>query len=51
MITGMKGGKILVDPILAVGVIFLSAILGVLSSAYPALHASQMDPTEALRAL
>ncbi len=51
MITGMKGGKIFIDPILAMGVIFLSAILGVLSSAYPALHASKMDPTEALRAL
>jgi putative ABC transport system permease protein len=51
MITGMKGGKILIDPILAMGVIFLSAILGVLSSAYPALQASKMDPTEALRAL
>jgi putative ABC transport system permease protein len=51
MVTGMKGGKIFIDPVLAIGVIFLSAILGVLSSAYPALHASKMDPTEALRAL
>ncbi len=51
MITGMKGAAIPIDPILATGVILLSAILGVLSSAYPALHASKMDPTEALRAL
>jgi putative ABC transport system permease protein len=51
IITGLKGGKIHVDPVLAIGVIFLSAIIGILSSAYPALHASKMDPTEALRAL
>ena len=51
IITGMKGGKIHIDPVLAIGVIFLSAIIGILSSAYPALHASKMDPTEALRAL
>jgi len=51
MITGMKGGRTFIDPMLAIEVIFLSAIIGVLSSAYPALHASKMDPTEALRAL
>jgi putative ABC transport system permease protein len=51
MITGMKGGRIFIDPVLAIGVIFLSAIIGILSSVYPALHASKMDPTEALRAL
>lgn len=51
MITGVKGWRIFIDPILAMGVIFLSAIIGVLASAYPALHASRMDPTEALRAL
>jgi len=51
IITGMKGGRIHIDPVLAIGVIFLSAIIGILSSAYPALHASKMDPTEALRAL
>jgi putative ABC transport system permease protein len=51
IITGMKGGKIHIDLVLAIGVIFLSAIIGILSSAYPALHASKMDPTEALRAL
>jgi putative ABC transport system permease protein len=51
MITGMKGGKIFIDPLLAVGAIFLSALIGILSSAYPAVHASKMDPTTALRAL
>jgi putative ABC transport system permease protein len=51
MITGIKGGKIFVDPLLAIGAIFLSAVIGILSSIYPALHASKMDPTAALRAL
>jgi len=51
MITGMKGGKIVIDPLLAIGAIFLSALIGILSSAYPAIHASKMDPTTALRAL
>lgn len=51
MITGTKGLRIFVDPLLAIGAVFLSAFIGILSSAYPALHASKMDPTEALRAL
>jgi putative ABC transport system permease protein len=51
MITGMKGGALVIDPWLAVGAIFLSSLIGVLSSAYPAIHASKMDPTTALRAL
>lgn len=51
IITGVKGGTIHIDPLLAMGAIFLSAILGVLSSAYPAIHASKMDPTAALRSL
>jgi putative ABC transport system permease protein len=51
MITGMKGGKIFIDPWLAIGAIFLSSLIGILSSAYPAIHASKMDPTTALRAL
>jgi putative ABC transport system permease protein len=51
MITGTKGLRIFIDPLLAIGAVFLSAFIGILSSAYPALHASQMDPTEALRAL
>ena len=51
MITGVKGGKIFIDPLLAIGAIFLSSLIGILSSAYPAIHASKMDPTTALRAL
>lgn len=51
MVTGMKEGRMLIDPTLAVGVISLSSVIGVLSSIYPALHASKMDPTAALRAL
>jgi putative ABC transport system permease protein len=51
IITGIKGGGILIDPALAVGVVFLSVTMGILSSIYPAIHASKMDPTTALRAL
>ena len=51
MITGIKGGKWVIDPFLAIGAIFLSSLIGILSSAYPAIHASKMDPTTALRAL
>jgi len=51
MITGMKGGALVIDPWLAIGAIFLSSLIGILSSAYPAIHASKMDPTTALRAL
>jgi putative ABC transport system permease protein len=51
MVTGIKGGRILIDPVIGLAAVFLSALIGILSSAYPALHASKMDPTEALRAL
>jgi putative ABC transport system permease protein len=51
MLLGMKGVRWVMDPLLAFGAIFLSALTGILSSVYPAIHASQMDPTEALRAL
>jgi putative ABC transport system permease protein len=51
MITGVKGGSLVIDPWLAMGAIFLSSLIGILSSAYPAIHASKMDPTTALRAL
>ena len=51
IITGIKGGGISIDPVLAAGVIFLSVTMGILSSIYPAIHASKMDPTTALRAL
>jgi putative ABC transport system permease protein len=51
VITGVKTAGWTVDPFLAIGSIFLSAFIGILSSAYPAIHASKMDPTAALRAL
>jgi putative ABC transport system permease protein len=51
VITGVKGGTITIDPLLAIGAVFLSAFIGILSSAYPAIHASKMDPTVALRSL
>ncbi len=35
----------------ATGAIVISLVVGILASLYPALHASKMDPTEALRAL
>jgi len=51
MVLGMKSVRWAIDPGLAIGAIFLSVLIGVLSSLYPAIHASKMDPTEALRAL
>ena len=50
-LTGIKAGRIIIDPLLATGAIFLSALIGILSSAYPAIQASKMDPTVALRSL
>jgi putative ABC transport system permease protein len=51
MALGMKSVRWIIDPSLAIGAIFLSALIGVLSSIYPALRASKMDPAEALRSL
>ncbi len=51
LLTGVKAGYISIDPLLAIGAIFLSSLIGILSSAYPAIHASKMDPTTALRSL
>jgi putative ABC transport system permease protein len=51
ILTGIKGGGVFIDPVLAVGVVCLSIMVGILSSIYPAIHASKMDPTMALRAL
>jgi putative ABC transport system permease protein len=39
------------DPLVAVGAVFLAVVLGVLASLYPAMTASKMDPSEALRTL
>jgi len=46
-----KDAKLLWDGWVAGGSIALALVLGLLASLYPALHASRMDPTEALRAL
>ncbi len=46
-----KNAKLLWDGWVAGGSVGLALILGLLASLYPALHASKMDPTEALRSL
>ena len=46
-----KNAHLIWDTTIACGSIGLALILGILASLYPALHASKMDPTEALRAL
>lgn len=39
------------DPIVAVGAVVLAVVIGLLASLYPAMTASRMDPSEALRTL
>jgi putative ABC transport system permease protein len=39
------------DPMMAAGAVGLALLLGLVSSAYPALAATRLDPNEALRAL
>jgi len=46
-----KNAHLIWDGTVAFGSIGLALALGLLASLYPALHASKMDPTEALRAL
>jgi putative ABC transport system permease protein len=46
-----KNAHLIWDTTIAFGSIGLALTLGLLASLYPALHASKMDPTEALRAL
>ena len=46
-----KNAHLAWDATVAFGSIGLAVTLGLLASLYPALHASKMDPTEALRAL
>ena len=46
-----KNAHLVWDFAVAFGSIGLALTLGLLASLYPALHASKMDPTEALRAL
>jgi putative ABC transport system permease protein len=40
-----------IDPLVAGGAIFLAVLIGLLASIYPAMTASRMDPSEALRTL
>jgi len=46
-----RNAQLMFEAWVAVGSISLALLLGLLASLYPALHASRMDPTEALRAL
>jgi len=46
-----KNAHLVWDSAVALGSLGLSLGLGLVASLYPALHASKMDPTEALRAL
>ena len=46
-----RNAQLVWDSSIAFGSIGLALLLGLLASLYPALHASKMDPTEALRAL
>ncbi|UCF88347.1 MAG: ABC transporter permease [bacterium] len=39
------------DPLLAVGALVMSVLLGLIASTYPALLAAKLDPNDALRAL
>ena len=39
------------DPYVALGAVFLAIVVGLLASLYPAMAASKMDPSEALRTL
>ncbi|MBI5252533.1 MAG: ABC transporter permease [Desulfomonile tiedjei] len=43
--------KFNLDPLVALGAVFLAVLVGLLASLYPALTASRMDPSEALRTL
>ena len=48
-----KGGEVGISwaPPLAAGAVLLAVLIGSLGSLYPALHASRLDPTVALRAI
>ncbi|SNB45392.1 FtsX-like permease family protein [Geobacter sp. DSM 9736] len=46
-----KNAALVWDSLVASGSISIAVTIGLLASLYPALHASRMDPTEALRAL
>ena len=46
-----KEAALVWDSTVMAGSVILSLVVGMIASLYPALHASRMDPTEALRAL
>lgn len=46
-----KGSGLMFDPFVAMGAILLSSILGLAASIFPAISASTMEPSEALRTL
>jgi putative ABC transport system permease protein len=46
-----KAARVTWTPLMAVGAVALAFGVGALASLYPAIHASRLDPTEALRAL
>jgi len=45
-----KNALLVWDTTVAFGSVALAMLVGTLASLYPALHASRLDPTEALRA-
>jgi putative ABC transport system permease protein len=46
-----SSARIIWETWIAIGSVALSVVLGISASIYPALHASRMDPAEALRSL
>ncbi len=51
LFTDGMGAQLHLDPMLAAGAVVVSVALGLISSVYPAMVASKLDPNEALRAL